>query len=65
MRQYVFNMHESLSHMCECHVTIECVLLLQNVFSYKSLGHMCECHVTIECVLLLQNVFSYKSLGHV
>ena len=32
----------------------ECVLLLQNVFSYYRM-----CSLTTECVLLLQNVFSY------
>ena len=32
----------------------ECVLLLENVFSYYRM-----CSLTIECVLLLQNVFSY------
>ena len=35
-----------------CHT--ECVLLLQNVFSYYRM-----CSLTTECVLLLQNVFSY------
>ena len=35
--------------------TIECVLLLQNVFSYY--GMTC-----LECVLLLQNVFSYYGM---
>jgi len=35
--------------------TIECVLLLSNVFSYYRL-----CSLTKECVLLLQNVFSYS-----
>ena len=35
-------------------LTIECVLLLQNVFSFYRM-----CSLTIECVLLLQNVFSY------
>ena len=37
---------------------IECVLLLQNVFSYDR--HTCiGAQSRIECVLLLQNVFSY------
>jgi len=36
--------------------TTECVLLLQNVFSYYR-----TCSLTTECVLLLQNVFSYYS----
>ena len=37
-----------------CSLTIECVLLLQIVFSYCRL-----CSLTTECVLLLENVFSY------
>jgi hypothetical protein len=37
-----------------CSLTIECVLLLWNVFSYYRM-----CSLTIECVLLLSNVFSY------
>jgi len=36
-----------------CSLTIDCVLVLYNVFSY---GRMCS--LTIDCVLLLQNVFS-------
>ena len=51
--------------------TIECVLLLYNVFShYRMCSLTIECHMyrvspwhicryDIECVLLLQNVFSY------
>ena len=35
------------------HTWRECVLLLQNVFSYYRM-----CPLTTECVLLLQNVFS-------
>ena len=37
--------------------TGECVLLLQNVFSYYRM-----CSLTPECVLLLQNVFSYSRM---
>ena len=35
---------------------IECVLFLQNVYSYY---RMCPLTIECECVLLLQNVFSY------
>jgi len=38
-----------------CSLTTECVLLLQNVFSYYRM-----CSLTMECVLLLWNVFSYR-----
>jgi hypothetical protein len=40
-----------------CSLTIEWVVLLQNVFSYYRM-----CSLTTECVLLLQNVFSYCCL---
>ena len=33
---------------------LECVLLLQNVFSYHRM-----CSLSLECILLLQNAFSY------
>ena len=36
-----------------CSLATECVLLLQNVFSWNSM-----CSLATECVLLLQNVFS-------
>jgi hypothetical protein len=54
----------SLSNVQTCEqcgaplVGIECVLLLQNVFSYYRL-----CSLTTECVLLLQNVFSLYDTG--
>jgi len=51
-----------------CSLTIECVLLLQNVFSHQELtkagrrwrcvSYYRMCSLTIECVLLLQYVFS-------
>ena len=54
-----------------CSLTTECVLLLQNVFSYYIMCSLTtECvlvsvrmrvrvFLTTDCVLLLQNVFSY------
>ena len=39
-----------------CSLAIECVLLLQSVFSYLLYR---VCSLTAECVLLLQNAFSY------
>ena len=52
-----------------CSLTIACVLLLKNVFSYRTTRRRMRrktcyayyrmCSLTVECVLLLQNVFSY------
>ena len=40
-----------------CSLTLGCVLLLQNVFSYTNYHRACS--LAIECVFLLQNLFFY------
>ena len=61
-----FGVESGTQYYRMCSLTTECVLLLQNVFSYykrvwRSVlqKYYRMCSLTTECVLLLQNVFSY------